>query len=484
MTDLRALAAEVEDLERGLRVLRPCVVLGSVPHCPHSPTEPQRRFLELDTLEALYGGAAGGGKSDALLMAALQFVDRPDYAALLLRRSFPDLRQPGALMERLAGWLAGTGAEWRETDRRWTFPSGATITFGYAESIADIVRAYQGAEYQFIGIDELGQWREPEYLYLLSRVRRRARSTVPLRMRAAGNPGGIGHAWVKRRFVTSADAARPFIPAKLDDNPHLDRAQYETALALLDSRTRAQLRDGSWEDVTTGRVYWAFNRSRNMRSGMPAVARLRWHYVLAVDLGASEERPTTAFVLLAWCESSRVVYAVKSWTMASGSPQRTSDMIAATRDVYPIERIIVDAGALGAGYLRDFQRRFGEAAKAAEKRDKAGARRLINGELERAQVVLVEGDHTSAETVDGEERNLVWELETLRYDVNGLDADPTQPDHLTDALMYGWRECYAWAATMPAPPPTTEERAAALERELFEARAAQARRAFGDDEEW
>jgi len=483
VTDLRALADEVEALERALRDVRPCAVLDRVPYCPHAPTDPQRRFLELDTREAFYGGAAGGGKSDALLMAALQFADRPGCSALLLRRTFPDLRQPGALMDRLAKWLAPTGATWREIDRRWTFPSGATITFGYAESLADIERAYQGAEYQFVGIDELGQWREPEYLYLLSRVRRREGSRVPLRMRAAGNPGGIGHAWVKRRFVVAPDASRPFVPAKLDDNPHLDRAQYEGNLALLDSRTRAQLREGSWEDVVAGRVYFGFSRSRNVRSGLPSVGRARWHYVLAVDLGASEEKPTTAFVVLAWADTARTVYVVRSWTMASGSPQRTSDEIARTRDVYPIERIIVDAGALGAGYLRDFQRRFGEAARAAEKRDKAGARRLINGELERAALVLIEGQHRSAETVDGEERHLVWELESLRYDSDGLDADPSFPDHLTDALLYGWRECYAWAATLPPGPPTTDERAERLEAELEEARI-RALSAYDEDEDW
>jgi hypothetical protein len=465
-----SLAAEVADLERQLRLLRPCAVLDRVPHCPHTPTPPQLRFLELDTLEGLYGGAAGGGKSDALLMAALQFVDVSGYSALLLRRTFPDLRQSGALMDRLASWLSSSGASWREVDRRWTFPSGATITFGYAESLADIVRAYQGAEYQMIGIDEIGQWREPEYQYLFSRARRIAGSRVPVRMRAAGNPGGIGHAWVKRHFIVPGDPARPFVPARLDDNPHLDREQYERSLDLLDSRTRAQLREGSWEDVTTGRVYWAFLRTRNVRMGLPSVARASWHYVLAIDLGASEEKPTTSFVVLAWSALSRVVYVVRSWTMASGSPQRTSDEIARVRDVYPIERIVVDAGALGAGYLRDFQKRFGESAKAAEKRDKAGARRTINGEMERGNVLLIEGQHTSAEVVGGEVRDLVWELESLRYDKEGLDADPSMPDHLTDALLYGWRECYAWAATLPAPPPTSEERAARVEEELEQAR--------------
>lgn len=470
MTASRAeLVRELEQLEAAVRVLRPTAVLGRVPFCPQEPTEPQRRFLELGAREAFYGGAAGGGKSSALLMSALQFCDRPGYAALLLRRTFPDLRQPGALMDRAHAWLAGTGAEWRETDRRWRFPSGATLTFGYAENISDIVRNYQGAEYQMVGVDELGQWREPEYLYLLSRIRRGASERVPLRMRASGNPGGIGHAWVKARFVEPGDPSRPFVPARLDDNPHLDRAEYRANLALLDSRTRAQLEEGAWDDVTTGRVYWAFSRLRDMTSALPEGERL--HYVLGVDLGASEEKPTTAFVVLAWSETSHVVYVVRAWAMAGGSPASVSDVIAKTREVAPIERIVVDAGALGVGYLRDFQTRFGEAAKAAEKRDKLGARRMLNGELERGRLRVLEGASAG----------LVEELSTLRFDEDGLDSDPQQDDHLTDALLYGWRECFGWAATLPPRAKTREERAEEFERQLEEARISALTM---HDEEW
>ena len=462
------LVRELEQLEAAVRRLRPCALVGPIPFCPQSPTPPQERFLELDTLEAFYGGAAGGGKSSALLMAALMFVDRPGYAALLLRRTFPDLRKPGALMDRAHSWLGGTAAEWREVEKAWRFPSGATLTFGYAENLQDVVRNYQGAELQFIGIDELGQWRQPEYLYLLSRIRRGASSSTPIRARASGNPGGIGHAWVKGRFVEPRNPERPFVSAKLPDNPHLDIAAYRASLAVLDSKTRAQLEDGSWEDNTAGLVYWAFSRLRDVAS-MPR--RERWHYVLAVDLGASEERPTTSFVLLAWSEADFVVWVVRSWTMKGGSPQSISNAIAAVRDVVPVERVVVDAGALGAGYLRDFQMRFGESVKAASKSDKLGHRRLMNGDLERGRLRFA----------DGENGELVEELEVLRFAADGLDADPSQPDHLSDALLYGWRECYGWTATLPAPPKSDQERALEVERQLEEARIA---RMTIDEEEW
>lgn len=479
MTSLVDLARDVADLEAALRVARPCVVLDRVPFCPHTPTPPQRMFLELDTGEAFYGGAAGGGKSDALLMAALQFVDRPGYAALLLRRTFPDLRQPGALMPRLAEWLAGSGATWREMDRTWSFPSGATITFGYAESLADIQRAYQGAEYQFIGIDELGQWREVEYLYLLSRLRRSVASSVPLRVRAAGNPGGIGHAWVKARFVSPGHTSRPFVAARAVDNPHLDVASYLAQLDLLDSETRAHLRDGDWDANASGRVYHAFDRSRHIVASLPPGVA---HYVLAMDLGTSEEKPTGGRALWAWVRGHRVAYCVRSWSTRGGSPQRDAEEIATVREHFPHARIVVDAGALGAGYLRDFQKRFGNAVKAAEKRDKAGARRLFNGELERDRIALVAGEHRGERDSHGVVWDYPTELEQLRYGPDGLDADPSQPDHLSDAGLYGWRECYAWAETQAPDPPTPDEAVRREHQRMEQARIAQMLRSEAEDE--
>lgn len=222
---------------------------------PHRPHPRQQTALLCDgAKELLFGGAAGGGKSDLLLMAALQYVHVPGYAALLLRRTFRDLNQPDALIPRSKEWLL-TKADWSQQDKRWTFPSGATITFGYLEH-ADDVYQYQGAAFQFVGFDELTQFHEFQYLYLFSRLRRPAGMSVPLRMRAASNPGGVGHEWVRRRFMPRdgiLPTDRMFIPSKLSDNPSLDQAAYMRGLMELDPVTRAQLLDGVWDAVEGNR---------------------------------------------------------------------------------------------------------------------------------------------------------------------------------------------------------------------------------------
>ena len=236
------------------------------PFIPHKPTERQMAFLLLPHLEAMYGGAAGGGKSDCILMAATQYVDIPGYAALLLRRTFSDLAKPGALMDRAHNWFGGTAAHWDERSKTWTFPSGARISFGYLEHERDKYN-YQSAEYQFIGFDELTQFQETMYRYMFSRLRRpddaagTALAQVPLRMRAASNPGGIGHEWVRQRFIIEGlKAGRIFCPAKLTDNPYVDQKSYTEALLRLDPLTMHQLLDGNWEVMPTGdffkREWW------------------------------------------------------------------------------------------------------------------------------------------------------------------------------------------------------------------------------------
>lgn len=231
------------------------------PYIPHDPTPRQARFLMLDdVLEAFYGGAAGGGKSDALLMAALQYVHVPNYAALLLRKSYPDLALPGALMDRSREWLPDV--RWDEKSKTYHFPSGATLTFGYLYTPTDKFR-YKSAEFQFIGFDELTQFDEPSYLYLFSRLRKTTDMNVPLRMRAASNPGDIGHQWVKDRFLTpkAKEAGRVFVPAKVDDNPHIDQGEYLNSLWQLcggDETTYKQLRYGDW-DAFAGQVFSEWN---------------------------------------------------------------------------------------------------------------------------------------------------------------------------------------------------------------------------------
>jgi predicted phage terminase large subunit-like protein len=219
-----------------------------------TPTPRQKAFLACNHYrEGLFGGQAGGGKSSALLMAALQYAEVPGYSALLLRRTYADLALPGALMDRAGEWLQPTAASWNSSTKTWHFPSGATITFGYLENEKSKYR-YQGSELQYIAWDELTQFPLSVYTYLFSRLRKTRGGhldNVPLRVRAGSNPGGEGHAWVYERFIVGATenartGRRLFIPASLLDNPHVDAQSYTESLAELDEVTKAQLLQGLW----------------------------------------------------------------------------------------------------------------------------------------------------------------------------------------------------------------------------------------------
>lgn len=229
--------------------------------CIHD-SKKQVLFLLLDHREAFYGGAAGGGKSAALLAAALQYVDVPGYAALILRKTFPQLSQPGMLIPLSRMWLAGTDARWNEQAKEWRFPTGATLRFGHVADEAAIYD-YQGGAYHFVGFDELTQFSKHAYEYIAFSRQRRELSMqqvgVPIRTRATSNPGGIGHAWVKDRFIVKRAKDVPYIPAKVRDNPGLDADDYEQSLSHLNETLRQQLMDGDW-GAFEGAAFENFNR--------------------------------------------------------------------------------------------------------------------------------------------------------------------------------------------------------------------------------
>lgn len=208
---------------------------------------------------------AGGGKSDAILMSALQYVGEEykieledgrftnPYSALILRRTYQDLSQPNAIMDRAKRWLdpyvQNRIVKWDGNTKTFTFPSGATLTFGYLSHDNDLDQ-YQGSEFQFVGFDELTQFTERQYTYLHSRLRRVKKSKIPIRMRAGTNPGGRGHEWVKKRFV-SDKSKLPFIPSSYLDNIYLDTEEYTKSLEKLDELTKRQLMYGDWDAVIT-----------------------------------------------------------------------------------------------------------------------------------------------------------------------------------------------------------------------------------------
>lgn len=225
-------------------------------YCAEKPSITQKVFLRTNTLEALFGGAAGGGKSSALLMSALQYVDVPGYSAILFRRTFADLSLPGALMDRFRSWMANyDDVHWNANSYVATFPSGARISFGYLNNTNDYLR-YKGSEFQFIGMDEVTEIRESDYRYLFSRLRRPNSgelAKVPLRMRAASNPAPN---WVRQRFIVEGETTnRIFVPSLLTDNPGIDADSYRQALASLDPIERRRLEEGDWWATTLGSLF-------------------------------------------------------------------------------------------------------------------------------------------------------------------------------------------------------------------------------------
>jgi len=253
------------------------------PYIPYIPTNKQLEFLLNFQKEILYGGAAGGGKSIALLMAALMFMEEPTYKALILRRNYSQLTLPGALMDIAREWLNETDVKWNSQEKQWIFPSGATLNFGFLDTDNDKYR-YQGAAFHFVGFDELTQFSESQYIYLFSRSRKIIDSKIPLRFRTTSNPGGIGHEWVKNRFLTQKKRDRFFISAGLTDNPYLNKEEYEKNLDELDPITRKQLKDGNWDVLAEGNFFKRekFEIVEDYPKKVPTVRY--W------DLAASEEK--------------------------------------------------------------------------------------------------------------------------------------------------------------------------------------------------
>ena len=257
----------LEDIPRSeLHRLQALLTPKMTKYIPHAPTPKQAAFLLLDCREAFYGGAAGGGKSDALLMGGLQYVDVKGYSAIIFRKNYADLVKPGALIDRAKEWLYRyDNVRWIDREKKFEFLEKygphtdvtSVLQFGYLENDNDRFN-YQGGEYQFIGFDELTHISEMCYQYMFSRLRRLKHLDVPLRVRGASNPpeddDGI---WVYNRFV-NPKTKKPhaiFIPAGLDDNPYLDRESYEESLEELDVVTRSRLRDGNWTIVRKGNMF-------------------------------------------------------------------------------------------------------------------------------------------------------------------------------------------------------------------------------------
>ena len=401
---------------------------GSLKYLKEIPTIKQQEFLSRDDVtEIFYGGSVAGGKSSAILMSALRYVHVPRYSALILKRSFRDLSLPGAIMDRARQWLIGTDAKWSELDKTFTFPTGATLTFGFVDNENDQYR-YQGAEFQFIGIDELCQWPERWYKYLFSRLRKTDTLKVPLRMRSTGNPGGVGTEWVRRRFIdaTTRERSSLFIKSTLDDNPHVDKEAYLKTLANLDPFVRKQLVEGLWV-VDSNRLVYKFDPLKNVSQPV------KCHYhILAIDYGYVD---SAAFCVLGWRDNDPVTYVVESFKRNEVYPSQAAQIVKDLDEHYKFSRIIADVGGLGKGYAEEARQRFNLPIEPAEKNNKRGYIDLANGALFDGAVKFIEGRN---EALIDEMDKLPW-VEDRSKESDGFD------NHLCDAFLYGWRASKAFA---------------------------------------
>lgn len=226
--------------------------------------------------------------SYAILADPVRYLPHPQFSGLVLRHTTEELRELIWKSQELYPKVM-PGIRWSERKMQWEHPNGGRLWMSYLDRDEDVMR-YQGLSFSYVAFDELTQWRSPfAWNYMRSRLRTTAKD-LPLFMRASTNPGGPGHAWVKKMFIDPAPYGKPFwatdietgetmvyppghskegqplfkrrfIPASLKDNPHLyDAGDYETNLLSLPEHERRRLLEGDW-DVSEGAAFSEFNRA-------------------------------------------------------------------------------------------------------------------------------------------------------------------------------------------------------------------------------
>ncbi len=274
------------------------------------PFAPQEEFFCAKARRIAYGGARGGGKSFAmrakLVLLALRYAG---IQILLLRRTFPELRENH--INPLRRWLYGI-ATYKDSTKEFVFSNGSRIKLGYLSEESDALQ-YQGQAYEVVGMEEATQFTESQYYAMTEccRLGGQLKEKFTPRMYFTCNPGGVGHAWVKRLFIDrdyrEGESAEDyvFIPSTVYDNRYLisENPEYVRTLESLPPLRRRAMLDGDW-DAYEGQYFTEFDRSRHEIK--PFAIPSDWHRFGALDYGL--DMPACLFFAYPPDRSRLVVY--------------------------------------------------------------------------------------------------------------------------------------------------------------------------------
>ena len=400
---------------------------------------PQTEFLAAGELDVLYGGAAGGGKSYAMLVDPLRYCHKPVHRALILRRSMPELRE---LIDKSRELYpkAFPGCKFREVEKLWNFPSGAKIEFGFLERDADVYR-YQGQAYSWIGFDEITHLpTEFGWNYLASRLRTTDPEIVPY-LRCTANPGGVGAHWVKKRYVDpyepnkafegSDGLTRKFIPARLDDNPYLaEDGRYEQMLKALPAVQRKQLLEGNW-DITEGAAFAEFDPDFHVIP--PFQIPVGWERIKGIDYGYASE---SACVWGAIDPSDRTLIIYRELYQKNLTGVDLAQLITQMEieDPFSVAGVLDTAAWNRTGTTGPT---VGETLVRAGHKLRRADKNRIQGKIQIHEYLKVQQSGRPRIQIFNTCPNLIRELQSIPLDrSNPEDVDTHAQDHAYDALRY------------------------------------------------